>query len=211
MMPGSNILYECPVCRKEFYSETIGSANTYGAKFWSDGFVDAPMYPDLPPFVRCPNCKTGLWLSKLKELEVLHFAINLDVPKFLMPDVKSILHELRNEHSYNQEIWLLKRLLQITNHRRRKVKRPLSNNGRFALEAFVQLVPYYYSDESYLFLIECHRELGNFSKAMEMCNYSELLKTDFSFEIKKQREWIEDKNSYPMIYKENERCVIINI
>ncbi|RMG82711.1 MAG: hypothetical protein D6707_02420 [Bacteroidetes bacterium] len=204
-MPGPDILYNCPECGRTFYAESIASGNTIGAVFWSDGYIDAPMLPDNPPFVRCPHCKVGLWLDKLEEIEerpiiLRNSADSNSIPKCLQPDTKSIYSQLsKSNHSYDQEIWLLQRLLQITNHRRRKIRRPLSRNGKFALEAFIELVPYYYSDDTYLFLIECHRELGNLKKAEEMCDYSELLKTDTEHFIKKQMEWIKAKDPYPNI------------
>ncbi len=203
MLPGPNILHQCTNCGKQFYSESFGSGNTFDATFWSDGYVDAPMYPDYPPFVRCPHCKTGLWLDKLEELAELPLGIIPDVPKCFVPDVKSILKQLsKTDHSYNQEIWLLQRLIQITNHRRRKIRRPLSRTGKFALEAFIQLVPDYYSDETYLDLIECHRELGDFEKAEEMCKNYNFTESDYGNEISQQLEWILSQNPYPMIYKE---------
>ena len=57
MLPGSDYLIACPHCSQKAKKRSLLSANTFGAKIWSDGFMLAMMYPDLPDVVRCKNCR----------------------------------------------------------------------------------------------------------------------------------------------------------
>lgn len=57
MLPGPDYIISCPYCGEHVRKQSLISANTFGATFWSDGFMIAPMYPDLPLVVRCRNCR----------------------------------------------------------------------------------------------------------------------------------------------------------
>jgi uncharacterized Zn finger protein len=56
MIPGPTVIYECSSCGKHIEQQTIVSGNTFGARFWTDGKVDAPMLPDEPWLVKCQHC-----------------------------------------------------------------------------------------------------------------------------------------------------------
>ena len=43
MLPGPTIIKKCLVCSKSIEHHTIGSGNTFGATFWTDGKREAPM------------------------------------------------------------------------------------------------------------------------------------------------------------------------
>ncbi len=68
-MPGESIYRECPSCDKLLTERTLLSGNTFGARFWTDGKMDAPMLPQYPALVRCAHCQTLLWLPEAKEHE----------------------------------------------------------------------------------------------------------------------------------------------
>jgi hypothetical protein len=68
MLPGPDLLYECPDCGNRIKSRSIGSGNTIGARFYSDGRMDAPMLPDMPDLIACLGCSGLLWLSKLQPI-----------------------------------------------------------------------------------------------------------------------------------------------
>ena len=69
MMPGETIYRECPSCDRLLLQNTLISGNTIGAKFWTDGKMDAPMLPDYPALVRCAHCRNLLWLPEAREHE----------------------------------------------------------------------------------------------------------------------------------------------
>ena len=67
MMPGETIYRECPACDKLLIERTLTSGNTIGARYWTDGKMDAPMFPQTPALVRCAHCQTLLWLPEARE------------------------------------------------------------------------------------------------------------------------------------------------
>ena len=52
---------ECPNCGCEFWALAVGSCNTFGAKWYTDGFVHGPMYEEGNAVLVCPKCNTYLW------------------------------------------------------------------------------------------------------------------------------------------------------
>lgn len=69
MMPGETIYRACPACQQLLIECTLLSGNTIGAKFWTDGKMDAPMFPQIPALVRCAHCQSLLWLPEAREHE----------------------------------------------------------------------------------------------------------------------------------------------
>ena len=64
MMPGETIYRECPSCDGLLAQQTLLSGNTIGARYWTDGKMDAPMLPHYPALVRCAHCQHLLWLPE---------------------------------------------------------------------------------------------------------------------------------------------------
>ena len=69
MMPGESTYRDCPSCGGILIQRSLLSGNTIGARFWTDGKIDAPMLPQYPALVRCAHCQTLLWLPEAKEHE----------------------------------------------------------------------------------------------------------------------------------------------
>jgi hypothetical protein len=46
------------------------SANTFNGIFYSDGKAIFPHCPEVPDLTKCHNCKSFLWLSKLRKIEL---------------------------------------------------------------------------------------------------------------------------------------------
>jgi hypothetical protein len=68
MTPGPTIIRKCSACGRHIAQYTIGSGNTFGARFWTDGKRDAPMLPDQPWLVKCPHCSTLVWIDEQKQV-----------------------------------------------------------------------------------------------------------------------------------------------
>lgn len=68
MTIGPSNIRECPACAKPVEQPTLGSGNTFGARQWSDGFLDAPMMPELPRLAKCPHCTALFWVEEAKQL-----------------------------------------------------------------------------------------------------------------------------------------------
>ncbi len=73
MTPGPTIIRECPGCAKPLTQFTIGSGNTYAAKWWTDGKVDAPMLRKGRELSKCPDCQKLFWIADAKQLAELSF------------------------------------------------------------------------------------------------------------------------------------------
>lgn len=59
----------CPVCHTEFTAWSVGSCNTFGAKFYTDGFVDGPMYDEGAALLACPGCQRYFWTDDVPTRE----------------------------------------------------------------------------------------------------------------------------------------------
>lgn len=68
MIPGLTFIYECPACSHILKKGSLASGNTFGAKLYSDGKVDASMFSKYPDLTKCKKCNTLFWLSKLKSI-----------------------------------------------------------------------------------------------------------------------------------------------
>ena len=68
MLPGPTIIRACPYCSRSVLQHTLSSANTFGARFWTDGWCEAPMNPDQPWLVKCPHCSDLFWIDEAQQL-----------------------------------------------------------------------------------------------------------------------------------------------
>lgn len=68
MLPGPTIIRECPHCKSPFKEWTMASGNTMGAKWWTDGKMEASMLPNRNALVACPVCDKPVWIDEAKEL-----------------------------------------------------------------------------------------------------------------------------------------------
>lgn len=68
MIQGPALIRRCSACRKLIAQHTIISGNTFGARFWTDGKMDAPMEPDEPWLVKCQHCGALLWIDEQKQI-----------------------------------------------------------------------------------------------------------------------------------------------
>ena len=48
MLPGPTLIIACPACKAEHLLPTLASGNTLGARYWTDGYCEAPMLPEIP-------------------------------------------------------------------------------------------------------------------------------------------------------------------
>jgi len=64
---GPDIIRVCPECKAHLTQKTTNSGNTFGARFWTDGKMVAPMLPDRPWLVKCPKCGSLFWIDEAME------------------------------------------------------------------------------------------------------------------------------------------------
>jgi hypothetical protein len=51
----------CPRCDHGFSYMAVGSYNTFDATFYTDGYIEGPMYDDQGRLFRCPHCHAVGW------------------------------------------------------------------------------------------------------------------------------------------------------
>jgi len=138
MLPGNTFIRECPHCSGKFTQPTMASGNTFGAKFWPDGKMEAPMMPSYPEYVGCPHCKGSFWIEDTKAVKSFGWDEERDLPDVILdstqnpipykdPTKKIYLQGLNDSNiSKENEIYLRTKLMQLYNdvNRDQKVQRP---------------------------------------------------------------------------------------
>ena len=66
MTPGPTRIIQCPGSDEIRQVPSIGSGNTFGAQFWTDGYMVAPMLPDFPAITRCTQDGPIFWIASAK-------------------------------------------------------------------------------------------------------------------------------------------------
>ncbi|MFT7773686.1 hypothetical protein [Roseateles sp.] len=61
--PGPTRIIQCPGSTEIRQAPSIGSGNTFGATFWTDGYMVAPMLPQFPAITRCTADGPFFWVS----------------------------------------------------------------------------------------------------------------------------------------------------
>lgn len=81
VIPGPDIIIACPSCGTLTRKPSLMSGNTFGAIYWTDGKMEAPMLPILPAIVGCPSCGRTYWFEDAEEVgEIKFFTDNTSVP-----------------------------------------------------------------------------------------------------------------------------------
>lgn len=60
---------QCPDCGSEFKAWEVSSCNTFGAKYYTDGYVKGPMYDAGSLLLICPECSKYFWREDVPTLE----------------------------------------------------------------------------------------------------------------------------------------------
>lgn len=81
MLPGPDLIYECPKCTKQLSKGSLLSGNTYGAELYSDGKWIYPMMPDFPDLTKCVECGHLFWLSDLEPAKELYHNDMMEDPE----------------------------------------------------------------------------------------------------------------------------------
>jgi len=171
MLPGPTSIKKCSECSNLIEQPTITSGNTFGARFWTDGKMDAPMLPDEPRLVKCPHCSTLIWMNELEEVaEVMPWEkteISTEAKPFIVPKFRAYTSLLKAvEHTREKEKYLRIRAWWAGNDKRRTAatKKDMSKGEQQNLHPLVVLLDS--SDEQdRLMKSEIFRELGKFEEA----------------------------------------------
>lgn len=207
MLPGPIIIRQCSSCKERVRQFTIGSGNMFGARFWTDAKIDAPMLPDQPELVKCPHCGAMLWIKEELEVAILspwdrEFDDDLrdrsrkseddlsKVPWVLDPTLDDYIAFL--EHAQLEkakERYVRIRVWWLKNDARRDAKKPkrLDRVEVENLRALVALLDEA-DQQQRIMKAEALRELGEFEPA------EKLLSTKFEEKFEKVVSFIRDLN-----------------
>lgn len=178
MLPGTTYVRECPHCSGKFTQPTMASGNTFGAKFWPDGKMEAPMMPSYPAYVGCPHCNESFWVEDTKVIKSLSWNEERELPDVIFdsshnpipykkPTKTIYLQGLKNSNlSKENEIYLRTKLMQLYNdvNRDQKVQRPSTEAQIKNWKRLLEILGSELTQEK-LLKIEIHREMGNFDEA----------------------------------------------
>ena len=178
MLPAPPEIRVCENCSGLIEQFSLMSGNTFGATYWTDGKMDAPMLPDLPEFVKCPHCKSLLWINEQEELPDVgdkrlgFFSIKRAIP-YLYPSFDDLLKGAdENSLDKGREIYLRVRTWWKGNDRRRQDNesdQPLSDKEVENLKTLLEMLDEN-NEHDRILKAEILRELGQFEAAMEMLN-----------------------------------------
>lgn len=108
MRPGPTQIKKCSSCAGLISVSTIASGNTFGAKFWTDGVMNAPMLPITPQVIKCPHCKS---IEVLEQLEFIgetpqprEFGFHLNNPEALTQKVDQFQSSERYKKASFEEL-----------------------------------------------------------------------------------------------------------
>jgi len=183
--PGPTLIKKCNRCDGLMKQRTIASGNTFGARYWTDGKVDASMLPLTPSAVRCPHCHALLWVSSLEEVGEIPGPRGFGVPRpeydhsfDALPFIEKLeaddyLMALRKgELPKDQEAYLRTMYWRLMNDPRRRSQTPIafSAEEQENLRSLLPLVSE--TDEpSRLIRAEIYRELGEFEECANALDY----------------------------------------
>ena len=182
MLPGPIIIRECPHCKGHFKERTLASGNTFGARYWTDGKMDAEMLPESDWLVMCPNCLEPVWLDKAAEVEEIKRpgkGSALDYKDFHLlefgrtPSAEGALATLRDISLTKDEKTYVRFKLwwRWNNARRYQLKKmPLKGYEIANLEALLKLLDGADINEL-VTKAEIYRELGQFNEAIQLLDW----------------------------------------
>jgi len=180
LTPGPTIIRECPDCRAPVRQRTIGSGNTFGAKFWTDGKMEAPMLPSFPRLVKCPKCAALFWVQTARKLHEAQNAFDAVPPKFkdaaepTAPTEKELLaFGAANKLEKNDEIYVRRTAWWLANDSVRHGGKPagrLSPERQANMRALARLLDEKTAPER-LLCAEIARELGDFTECKRLLGF----------------------------------------
>lgn len=181
MTLGDQYVYKCPTCGNLLFNNSLMSGNLYGAKFYSDGKMNAPMLREFPNLTKCQKCNTFLWLSKMDAIDSVNYGLLkktkwkdaepvqfLDVDDLFKVLESSLIENKQDEKSVRIRIW------RTFNDRMRD--NPTYHFDEADEQRWIsninKLIPLLNSsdDGQAIILAELHRNLGEFERCTEILN-----------------------------------------
>jgi len=166
----------CSSCSQPIIDDCMMSGNTFGATFWTDGVIAAPMIMRECRCTLCPHCNAPIWLNELESVKpkgwygedtLAEYPEAKGPSMFISDDYMDLL--ANHSFPFEKERYLREHVWHYNNDFRRDTDRvsPLSDREKENLLALVELL----SDdtqENFLEKAEIFREMGDFSHTKEL-------------------------------------------
>jgi hypothetical protein len=179
MLPGLTLLRACPDCGAAVLQYTLRSGNTFGARFWTDGWMEAPMLPDRPGLVKCSRCSGLFWIDEARQMaqvdpmEPSRRKSNKfdDAIEPIDPTFEEICAFIASSGlSGEKERYARLRAWRTANHKRRKTRKPPAPLSQAEKDNLLALSSMSGDDEveQTIMNAEIARELGDFQECLRL-------------------------------------------
>jgi hypothetical protein len=104
MLPGPDIIIACLNCGALATVPSLLSGNTIGARWWTDGKMEAMMLPQYPEITKCHGCAAFYWVSDARRIGEIDY--NDDSKRREVPEAWRDAENIRelSEDEYLQAI-----------------------------------------------------------------------------------------------------------
>jgi len=182
MIPGPLLIKECPHCLGSFKESSLGSGNTFGATFWTDGRCEAPMLPDQEWLLICPHCGAGSWSDELAVIAELDFYHGVSDKSLVQkydqteyaktPSITDLHRALIKETADKKKTKYLRIKIWWTGNDIRRENPEEPTMTAVEVDNLVELIPLLGQDamdrEGLLMKAEALREMGKFDEALSV-------------------------------------------
>ncbi len=177
MTPGPNKILKIPATGSLIKIWTIGSGNTIGARWWTDGKMDAPMLPDNPWLRRNPETGETFWIDECDEVaseDSLGDSKYTDVPFAGDANEDDLLEQLASDsQTTDKQLYLRTRLWWGWNDSGRTGETAGDRPAGF--DANLRMIVDFFDDAdeySRLMTAEALRELGEHERVAELLDHA---------------------------------------
>lgn len=157
----------CSSCGAAIEVQNMASGNTFGARYWTDGYRFAPMLPEQLPLIKCSSCSSLVWLDELAEFDGSEL-VDADASEHQKPsfdELYSYINSNPDLEPMREQYVRLRAWWTGNDSRRDEVASPLTEAERVNLLQLKELMTAEGSDQ--LMKAEIYRELGDFEAAQK--------------------------------------------
>lgn len=180
MIPGRSRILTCPFCGEKKVVMTVLSGNTFGAEYWSDNKMIAPMPPEVSYIQKCPHCKK-YYITARQEMKMADNGFSMETGTLTFPEMKEAFAQLSGGgfQEEKEEVivrWMLHHAYNDHHYRgEHKVDANKEDRMLFKNNA-IWLITNSISDN--LLKAEFYREIGEYDVAYDLLKSVEV-ETDF--------------------------------
>lgn len=170
----------CLNCNSKFGHIASASYNTFGATFYTDGYVYGPMYDSGSALVVCPTCKKYIWLKEIPNEESIYEMFwssdrnSFPISEFIMLSDYEEMLDLDLWKNADQEKYIRVRAWWSFNNKWRFKnfeKFSMSSKESKNLWSLLNLFDKQLSEEI-IMKAEIYRELGRFEECLKLLEQS---------------------------------------